>query len=120
MRENVVRPERLELPTLCSEGRCSIQLSYGRVWNILRQRLEANQSWALDAKSESSCARPDSRGRLSPHSFIVAAFAQGPTVPFCLAVTLSFHFKTQIRESVRAFYLDDYGVAGFQVQHRGA
>jgi hypothetical protein len=25
----VVRPERLELPTLCSEGRCSIQLSYG-------------------------------------------------------------------------------------------
>ena len=26
-----VRPERLELPTLGSEGRCSIQLSYGRV-----------------------------------------------------------------------------------------
>src|ERR1700691_296868 len=25
----MVRPERLELPTLCSEGRCSIQLSYG-------------------------------------------------------------------------------------------
>jgi hypothetical protein len=29
----VVRPERLELPTLCSEGRCSIQLSYGRIKN---------------------------------------------------------------------------------------
>jgi hypothetical protein len=28
--ELLVRPERLELPTLCSEGRCSIQLSYGR------------------------------------------------------------------------------------------
>jgi hypothetical protein len=27
----MVRPERLELPTLCSEGRCSIQLSYGRL-----------------------------------------------------------------------------------------
>ena len=27
----LVRPERLELPTLCSEGRCSIRLSYGRV-----------------------------------------------------------------------------------------
>jgi hypothetical protein len=26
-----VRPERFELPTLCFEGRCSIQLSYGRV-----------------------------------------------------------------------------------------
>jgi hypothetical protein len=34
----VVRPERLELPTLCSEGRCSIQLSYGRNKKyILRQ-----------------------------------------------------------------------------------
>src|SRR5882672_7382891 len=28
---NLVRPERLELPTLCSEGRCSIRLSYGRL-----------------------------------------------------------------------------------------
>ena len=27
----VVRPERLELPTLCSEGRCSIRLSYERL-----------------------------------------------------------------------------------------
>ncbi len=36
--KNLVRPERLELPTLCSEGRCSIRLSYGRLTeNILRQ-----------------------------------------------------------------------------------
>jgi hypothetical protein len=35
----LVRPERLELPTLCSEGRCSIQLSYGRPEFILRQSL---------------------------------------------------------------------------------
>jgi hypothetical protein len=27
----VARSERLELPTLCFEGRCSIQLSYERV-----------------------------------------------------------------------------------------
>ncbi len=27
----VVRPEGLEPPTLCSEDRCSIQLSYGRI-----------------------------------------------------------------------------------------
>ena len=26
----MARPERFELPTLCFEGRCSIQLSYGR------------------------------------------------------------------------------------------
>jgi hypothetical protein len=28
--ENMARPGRLELPTLCLEGRRSIQLSYGR------------------------------------------------------------------------------------------
>ncbi len=27
----VVRPARLERATLCLEGRCSIQLSYGRI-----------------------------------------------------------------------------------------
>ena len=30
----MARPERFELPTLCFEGRCSIQLSYGRVGKI--------------------------------------------------------------------------------------
>jgi hypothetical protein len=30
-KEEMARPERFELPTLCFEGRCSIQLSYGRV-----------------------------------------------------------------------------------------
>jgi hypothetical protein len=29
-KEKVARPGRLELPTLCLEGRRSIQLSYGR------------------------------------------------------------------------------------------
>jgi hypothetical protein len=29
--KEVARPERLELPTLWFEARCSIQLSYGRV-----------------------------------------------------------------------------------------
>ena len=32
--KRVARPERFELPTLCFEGRCSIQLSYGRVVTI--------------------------------------------------------------------------------------
>ena len=31
----MARPERFELPTLCFEGRCSIQLSYGRECIIL-------------------------------------------------------------------------------------
>ena len=29
-KKKMARPERFELPTLCFEGRCSIQLSYGR------------------------------------------------------------------------------------------
>ena len=29
-----MRPERLELPTACSEDKCSVQLSYGR--NLIR------------------------------------------------------------------------------------
>jgi hypothetical protein len=28
--KKLARPGRIELPTLCLEGRCSIQLSYGR------------------------------------------------------------------------------------------
>ena len=35
MKEKVARPERLELPTLWFEARCSIQLSYGRTAMIL-------------------------------------------------------------------------------------
>ncbi len=31
LQRRMARPERFELPTLCFEGRCSIQLSYGRV-----------------------------------------------------------------------------------------
>jgi hypothetical protein len=31
LKEKVARPGRFELPTLCLEGRRSIQLSYGRI-----------------------------------------------------------------------------------------
>jgi hypothetical protein len=37
----MARPERLELPTLCFEGRCSIQLSYGRFLDSKRFRVPA-------------------------------------------------------------------------------
>ena len=46
MQRLLVRPERLRnSQTLCSEGRCSIQLSYGRIENILRHRTASNQLW---------------------------------------------------------------------------
>ena len=37
-KEKVARPERLELPTLWFEARCSIQLSYGRWVDYSRPR----------------------------------------------------------------------------------
>ena len=41
-KEKVARPEGLEPPTLCFEGRCSIQLSYGRVTNPFYPVLRAS------------------------------------------------------------------------------
>ena len=37
-REEIVGPEGLEPPTLCFEGRCSIQLSYGPVEKFITTR----------------------------------------------------------------------------------
>jgi hypothetical protein len=38
-KEKVARPGRLELPTLCLEGRRSIQLSYGRIVDLILKHL---------------------------------------------------------------------------------
>ena len=45
----MARPERFELPTLCFEGRCSIQLSYGRVACIDSKSFIASTSIILKA-----------------------------------------------------------------------
>jgi hypothetical protein len=41
VRKKVARPEGFEPPTLCFEGRYSIQLSYGRETSMLPDRLFA-------------------------------------------------------------------------------
>jgi hypothetical protein len=40
----MVRPERFELPTLWFEAKCSIQLSYGRVWLKLSKNMDGGKS----------------------------------------------------------------------------
>jgi hypothetical protein len=45
----VARPERFELPTLCFEGRCSIQLSYGRVGSVDSKSFGADNDTILEA-----------------------------------------------------------------------
>ena len=49
----VARPERLELPTLWFEARCSIQLSYGRAAN----RLTYTPSSSKRSQRESNLAK---------------------------------------------------------------
>jgi hypothetical protein len=50
----VARPEGLEPPTLCFEGRCSIQLSYGRVGlSILNHLSRATSSfWMFELREK--------------------------------------------------------------------
>ena len=75
----MVRPERLELPTLCSEGRCSIQLSYGRMpEDILRQ--SGSGVWCREIKS-AELRSANGRERPFPHE------------PFC------FHASAGVGES---------------------
>jgi hypothetical protein len=55
-----VRPERLELPTLGSEDQCSIQLSYGRIVELLAKRLSrlfGLCQTGLSPSKRSDCAR---------------------------------------------------------------
>jgi hypothetical protein len=40
----MVRPERFELPTLWFEAKCSIQLSYGRLWLKLSKNMNGGKS----------------------------------------------------------------------------
>jgi hypothetical protein len=47
----VARPERLELPTLCLEGRRSIQLSYGRIRYVDSKSFTAPQRYHFEALS---------------------------------------------------------------------
>jgi hypothetical protein len=55
----MARPGRFELPTLCLEGRRSIQLSYGRTMqNFLSLRCFSNSSQRAILSPVSVCARP--------------------------------------------------------------
>ena len=47
MDREVARPGRFELPTLCLEGRCSIQLSYGRTSYVDSKSFIAKKSMIL-------------------------------------------------------------------------
>ena len=79
----VARPERFELPTLCFEGRCSIQLSYGRVVDCRDSTIEP-AVWDSNF-AESRFIVP---GRPSPGSRIF--FSSLPLAPHHRAVAISF------------------------------
>ena len=71
----MARPERFELPTLCFEGRCSIQLSYGRILgcSLILLRLQGDfefqlfdvswSTWSRYIKSDANDLRLPEAGR---------------------------------------------------------
>ena len=52
--KRVARPEGIEPPTLCLEGRCSIRLSYGRsVYSVPKAAMDMNktmQTWTYNPR----------------------------------------------------------------------
>ena len=62
--EELVRPERFELPTCCSGGNRSIQLSYGR--SAIKDSLHGLAETPQRGHEAGAAARLDSRWRLSP------------------------------------------------------
>jgi hypothetical protein len=61
----MARPARLELATFCLEGRCSIQLSYGRVAVSDSKSGAASQNTFLDRLRSCTIQRPTNRSARS-------------------------------------------------------
>jgi hypothetical protein len=166
----MVRPERLELPTLCSEGRCSIHLSYGRVPESILRQIRVCGTWWEGAgsallsglRARTPAGQPAGRRRYADSADArrclslsllrrLGCCPRGLHFPkelrYCVQIKipapsaslragsvspkngetrtghpqwLLLHFKTQVREAVGAFDLDDDGIAGLQVQDGGA
>ena len=77
----LARPERFELPTLCFEGRCSIQLSYGRTV----QPLYHHAVTATSSTAPTSNLRP-----FGP----IGAFSDGSSKPKPIRVVQSWRNST--------------------------
>src|ERR1700675_3481404 len=58
---NMARPGRLELPTLCLEGRRSIQLSYGRAAGSLHSKAFLDRTESIGVDIEFLCVVRGSR-----------------------------------------------------------
>ena len=98
----MVRPERLELPTLCSEGRCSIQLSYGRATDILRQSGRERHRASSERTSASTPLRASS-ANLFPDPLLsvlsttfVSRFGPNQKGPVPEDPALSFHERKNL------------------------
>ena len=79
----LARPERFELPTLGSEDRCSVQLSYGRFSKSARHSTEGGRLGS--ARAEPPAQRPG--GRYSTAILLALSASSGviSTVTFMLA-----------------------------------
>jgi hypothetical protein len=87
MVEKMARPGRFELPTLCLEGRRSVQLSYGRSACIDFKSFIAKMNM-IDSKAV--CPRPPKQTLTAKGT---TAIACNPKVPECLQVLFEFRLS---------------------------
>ena len=98
--ENMVRPERFELPTYCSGGNRSIHLSYGRAASVYMGGLSGSnvsprRAIVLGTRRENRAAvakpsvRARSNSKLSPAASSSAATAAAATVSAAISASAS-------------------------------
>ena len=84
----MVSPAGIEPATLCLEGRCSIQLSYGLL-NLIVAALDLEKK--IESATRAHVAQPPSTVRIPPYCGFERSNKTNPTNPCCTSVSAIDH-----------------------------